>query len=50
MYVCTNQWSSHRLWSEVRLKVVVDRNLPKPVKVGLGMRNKVAKSCYELLI
>jgi hypothetical protein len=56
MYVCTNQQSdqwliratdNHRLGSGARLKATDARNLPKPIKVALRTRDKVAKSPEE---
>jgi hypothetical protein len=40
---------NHRLGSGVRLKATYARNLPKPVKVVLRTRDKVAKSPDKLL-
>jgi hypothetical protein len=53
MYVCADQQSgqwliratdSHRLGSGVRLKAADARNLAKPVKVALRLRDNVARS------
>jgi hypothetical protein len=58
IYRCANQQSgqwlvkaidNHRLGTEARLKVTDARNLPKPVKVALRMRDKVAQTQDELL-
>jgi hypothetical protein len=58
MYVCTDQQSgqwlirttdNHGLGSGARLKATDARNLPKPIKVALRMRNKLAKSPEEVL-
>jgi hypothetical protein len=58
MYVCSDQQSGqwlikatdhHRLGSGARLKATDARKLPKPIKVALRMRDKVAKNPEELL-
>jgi hypothetical protein len=40
---------NHRLGSVVRLKAIDARNLPKPVKVALRVRDKVAETHDVLL-
>jgi hypothetical protein len=50
----SGQWLSkainyHRLETGTRLKVTDARNLPKPVKVALRVRNNVAQTQDELL-
>jgi hypothetical protein len=58
MYVCADQQSgqwliratdNHRLGSGARLKAMDARKLPKPIKVAIRTRDKVAKSHEELL-
>jgi hypothetical protein len=58
MYVCADQQSgqwliraidNHMLGSGARLKATDARNFPKPIKVALRTRDKVAKSPEELL-
>jgi hypothetical protein len=41
--------NNHRLGSEVRPKIMDAIKLPKPVKVALRTKDKVAKSPNELL-
>jgi hypothetical protein len=57
-YICTDQQSTqwpisaidnYRLGSEARLKATNTRNLPKPLKVVLRTRDKVAQIQDELL-
>jgi hypothetical protein len=57
IYICADQQSgqclikaidNHRLESGARLKVTDARNLPKPIKVALRIRDKVAQN-QELL-
>jgi hypothetical protein len=50
----SRQWlvkatDNHRLGTGARLKVTDTRNLPKPVKVVLRTRDKVAQTQDELL-
>jgi hypothetical protein len=58
IYICTDQqcghWLSkainnHRLETGTRLKVIEARNLPKPVKVALRVRDNVAQTQDKLL-
>jgi hypothetical protein len=58
IYICaaqqSGQWliratDNHRLGSGARLKAKDTRNLPKPVKVALRRRDKVAQTQDELL-
>ncbi|PNF41280.1 hypothetical protein B7P43_G01460, partial [Cryptotermes secundus] len=58
IYICADQQSgqwliraidNHRLQSGTRLKATDARNLPKPVKVALRTRDKIAQNQEELL-
>jgi hypothetical protein len=58
IYICVDQQSgqrliraidNHRLGSGAKLKAVDARNLPKPVKVALRTRDRVAQNQDELL-
>jgi hypothetical protein len=58
VYICANQQSgkwlvratnNHRLGSGTRLKATDARNLLKPIKVALRVRDRVAQTQYELL-
>jgi hypothetical protein len=58
IYTCADQQSSqrliraidnHRLGSRARLKATDARNLPKPIKMALRVRDKVAQTQDELL-
>jgi hypothetical protein len=58
IYICADQQSgqwlskainNHRLETGTRLKVTEARNLPKPLKVTLRVRDNVAQTQYKLL-
>jgi hypothetical protein len=58
IYICADQQSgqwliraidNHRLGSGAKLKTIDARNFPKPIKVALRVRDKVAQTQDELL-